>query len=181
MNNFAHCLSCTESADVFLQANGNAVRTPQLAEVKRVRNLFPETWIWLEYNARYNQQLFWFTSVGNPARKLLISWIFERISPASMLDTCACVISDDPSNGKLLGAGYVLTRAQNFCFALQFGVYLVTVLDWLVVAVYYLGQELFQHGDSNYLQHVTDTDFNYLLWKAHLTTSCTGANGNCAI
>ena len=31
---------------------------------------------------------------------------------------------------------------------------LVTLLDWLVVVVYYLGQELFKHGDSNYLQHV---------------------------
>ena len=26
---------------------------PKLAEVERVRSLFPETWIWLEYNARY--------------------------------------------------------------------------------------------------------------------------------
>ena len=26
--------------------------TPKLADVKRVRSLFPETWIWLEYNAR---------------------------------------------------------------------------------------------------------------------------------
>lgn len=39
------------SADVVPLSRGNNVRTPQLAEVKRVRNLFPETWIWLEYNA----------------------------------------------------------------------------------------------------------------------------------
>lgn len=58
MNNFVQFLSCTESADVVPVLMSNTVRTPQLAEVKRVRNLFPETWIWLEYNARYNQQLF---------------------------------------------------------------------------------------------------------------------------
>ena len=58
MNNFVHFLSCTESADMVPVMRANIVRTPQLAEVKRVRNLFPETWIWLEYNARYNQQLF---------------------------------------------------------------------------------------------------------------------------
>lgn len=58
MNNFVHFLSCTESAGVVSVMRANTVRTPQLAEVKRVRNLFPETWIWLEYNARYNQQLF---------------------------------------------------------------------------------------------------------------------------
>ncbi|XP_015780239.1 PREDICTED: CD109 antigen-like [Acropora digitifera] len=40
-----------ESADGVAVMRANTVRTPQLAEVKRVRNLFPETWIWLEYNA----------------------------------------------------------------------------------------------------------------------------------
>ena len=63
-------------------------------------------------------------------------------------------------------------EGSKLLLCLKIRVYLVTVLDWLVVAVYYMGQELFQHDDSNYLQHVNDTDFNYLLWKAHLTTSC---------
>ena len=103
-----------------------------------------------------------------------------------MLDTCACVISDVPCNGKSAGWRVCFGDGTKLllCFALlcfTICVYLVTVLDWLVVAVYYLEQELFQHGDSNYLQHVSGTDFNYLLWKAHLTTSCTGANENCAI
>lgn len=40
-----------ESADGVAVMSANTIRTPQLAEVKRVRNLFPETWIWLEYNA----------------------------------------------------------------------------------------------------------------------------------
>ena len=51
----------------------------------------------------------------------------------------------------LLGAGYVLARAL-LCVTIP--VNLVTLLDLLVVVVYYLRQELFKHGDSNYLQHV---------------------------
>ena len=31
---------------------GNGGGAPELAEVKRVRSLFPETWIWLEYDAK---------------------------------------------------------------------------------------------------------------------------------
>ena len=31
---------------------GGGAETPKLAEVKRVRSLFPETWIWLEDDAR---------------------------------------------------------------------------------------------------------------------------------
>ena len=34
---------------VRLKAGG----APKLAEVERVRSLFPETWIWLDFNARY--------------------------------------------------------------------------------------------------------------------------------
>ena len=38
-------------SDVRERAGGGA-ETPKLAEVKRVRSLFPETWIWLEDDAR---------------------------------------------------------------------------------------------------------------------------------
>ena len=63
-----------------------------------------------------------------------------------MLDTCACVISAILATESLLGAGYVLGRAL---LSVTIPVNLVTLLDWLVVVVYYLGQELFKHGDSN--------------------------------
>ena len=45
-------------------------RTPKLAAVKRVRRLFPETWIWLEYNARYSQS----------RARLILIYLLERIS-----------------------------------------------------------------------------------------------------
>ena len=48
-------LSCTADMPVerFALAETAGANIPVLAEVKRVRSLFPETWIWLEYNARY--------------------------------------------------------------------------------------------------------------------------------
>lgn len=38
--------------EIMLQENRNGGGAPKLAEVKRVRSLFPETWIWLEYDAK---------------------------------------------------------------------------------------------------------------------------------
>lgn len=37
--------------ETMFKANSNGGGAPKLAEVKRVRSLFPETWIWLEYDA----------------------------------------------------------------------------------------------------------------------------------
>ena len=38
--------------EIMLKENRNGGGAPKLAEVKRVRSLFPETWIWLEYDAK---------------------------------------------------------------------------------------------------------------------------------
>lgn len=38
--------------EIMLKENRNGGGAPKLAEVKRVRSLFPETWIWLDYDAK---------------------------------------------------------------------------------------------------------------------------------
>ena len=43
------CIVSDVNSDTVLRKGGG---TPQLAEVKRVRSLFPETWIWLEDDAK---------------------------------------------------------------------------------------------------------------------------------
>lgn len=48
-NGFVGCFLLLDEVQ-FALAGGGGV--PELAEVKRVRSLFPETWIWLEYDAR---------------------------------------------------------------------------------------------------------------------------------
>lgn len=99
-----------------------------------------------------------------------------------MLDTCSCVISCDPSSGKSADCRLCFGEGSKLLLCLTIPVKLVTMLDWLVVAVCLHGaRTLSICGDSNCLKHVNDTDFNYLLCKAHLTTSYTGANENSAI
>ena len=48
INGFVGCFSQEDGEVQATEAGG----VPKLAEVKRVRSLFPETWIWLEYDAR---------------------------------------------------------------------------------------------------------------------------------
>lgn len=38
--------------ETMFKATSNGGGAPKLAEVKRVRSLFPETWIWLDYDAK---------------------------------------------------------------------------------------------------------------------------------
>ncbi|XP_073231989.1 CD109 antigen-like [Porites lutea] len=69
--------------------------TPKLAEVKRVRSLFPETWIWLEYNA---------SSKGEVE--------FQRAVPDTLTTWVASAFAVSNSTG--LGVGELKPQVQVF-------------------------------------------------------------------